>query len=148
MSSNIVAYFVSAMHQRYDEVLMWIFRSKKTTVRRRKQLTAPKELRQQARDLVQSRLEHFNQHYQLPYNKLFIRNQQTRWGSCSSKGNLNFNYKIIYLPPEAQDYLIVHELAHLKEFNHSERFWSLVGETIADYAFIAKKLRSGDYLKL
>jgi len=60
---------------------------------------------------------------------------------CLSKGNLNFNYKIIYLKPYLADYLIVHELCHLGELNHSKRFWALVSKTISDYAKISKELK-------
>ncbi len=108
---------------------------------KRKKVIIKKSDRDLARKLVISRLEYFNQFYNLKYSKVFIRNQKTRWGSCSSKGNLNFSYKIIYLAPEAQDYLIVHELCHLQEFNHSKSFWDLVSLQIPRYKEISKKLR-------
>jgi predicted metal-dependent hydrolase len=96
----------------------------------RKQYLLHKE---QARILVKSRLEYFNLYYKFPIKKIFIKNQRSRWGSCSSKGNLNFNYKIALLPPELADYLVVHELCHLGEFNHSSAFWALVAETLPDW---------------
>jgi predicted metal-dependent hydrolase len=92
-----------------------------------------KKYKEQARVLVHARLSYFNGYYNFSYNKVFIKNPKTRWGSCSSKGNLNFSYKILFLEPAAQDYLIVHELCHLKEFNHSARFWSLVALQCPDY---------------
>jgi predicted metal-dependent hydrolase len=95
--------------------------------------------------LVKSRLEYFNQYYNFDYNKISIKNQKTKWGSCSSKKNLNFSYKIIFLPKELQDYLIVHELCHLKEMNHGKVFWRLVAEQIEDYKSKSKKLRIGDF---
>jgi len=91
----------------------------------------------EAYDLVSRRLKYFNQHYQFAYNKISIRNQSSRWGSCTSKKNLNFNYRIYFLPPDLADYIIVHELCHLKEMNHSARFWQLVAKVIPD--FLAKR---------
>jgi predicted metal-dependent hydrolase len=93
----------------------------------------------EARELVEKRLEFFNQRYQLKYHQISIRNQKTRWGSCSRHGNLNFNYKIVFLLAEIRDYIIVHELCHLKEFNHSRNFWNLVALTIPNY----KQIRWG-----
>ncbi len=89
--------------------------------------------KEEARILVHQRLEHFNAYYNFTYSRVSIRNQKTRWGSCSSKGNLNFSYRILFLEPEAQDYLIIHELCHLKQFNHSQAFWDLVAEQSPNY---------------
>ena len=97
--------------------------------------------REQARRFVENRLGYFNKFYNFEINRIAIKNTSTRWGSCSSKRNLNFNYKIIYLRPELADYLIVHELCHLGEFNHSKRFKALVMKTIPDYVNINKELR-------
>src|SRR4051812_2511641 len=79
-----------------------------------------------ALDLVNARLAYFNAFYNYKYNKVTIKNQFSRWGSCSRKGNLNFNYRIVLLPPELADYIVVHELCHLGEFNHGQKFWDLV----------------------
>lgn len=95
----------------------------------------------QARELVFKKIQEFNSLYQYKYSKISIKNQKTRWGSCSSQGNLNFNYKIIFLPELIINYIIVHELCHLKEMNHSVKFWSLVTKTIPDYRIISKNLR-------
>jgi predicted metal-dependent hydrolase len=97
--------------------------------------------REEARTLVHEKLEFFNQHYGFKYNKVFIKNLRSRWGSCSRKGNLNFHYKILDLAPSLQDYLIVHELCHLKEFNHGEHFWALVEEVIPSYHERRRALR-------
>jgi predicted metal-dependent hydrolase len=104
----------------------------------------PKEISQakkQARYLVENKLKLFNLHYQLTYKKITIRNQKTRWGSCSSNGSLNFNYKIIYLSEKLIDYIIVHELCHLEEMNHSPNFWNLVSEEIPDYKECRQELK-------
>ena len=65
--------------------------------------------------------------------RVTIREQKTRWGSCSRKGNLNFNWKLIRAPQEALDYVVVHELCHLYEFNHSPGFWRMVESVLPDY---------------
>ncbi len=101
-----------------------------------------KKYKNVARKLVTGRLEYFNQFYQLKYNRVAIRNQRSRWGSCSKKGNLNFNYKIVFLPPQLADYVIVHELCHLQEFNHSQRFWALVAKTLPGYTSLRKHLKT------
>jgi len=97
----------------------------------------------EVRILVQNRLEYFNQYYRLNWQRISIRDQKSRWGSCSQQGNLNFNYKLLFLTPELQDYIVVHELCHLKEMNHSKRFWALVGETLPEYNVLRKKLKGG-----
>ena len=73
--------------------------------------------------------------------RVTIREQKTRWGSCSSKGNLNFNWKLIMAPPQVLDYVVIHELCHLHEFNHSPRFWALVAAQMPDYEIWKKWLK-------
>jgi predicted metal-dependent hydrolase len=90
---------------------------------------------------VIKRIKILNKKYQFDYHSISIKNQKTRWGSCSRKGNLNFNYRIASLPPYLADYIIVHELCHLKEFNHSQKFWNLVGKTVPEYRDIQKRLQ-------
>ncbi len=101
------------------------------------------ENKESVRLLVYDRLSYFNQFYGFKWKKITIRDQKSRWGSCSKDGNLNFNYKILFLPTELQDYVIVHELCHLGELNHSQNFWRLVGKTLPDYNNLRKKLRGG-----
>lgn len=91
--------------------------------------------------LVQGRVNHFSNKHGYRYNKISIKNQRTLWGSCSRKANLNFNYKVVFLPEHIQDYIIAHELCHLKEFNHSKRFWRLVASVIPDYREIRSQLK-------
>ncbi|MCX6754266.1 MAG: M48 family metallopeptidase [Candidatus Nomurabacteria bacterium] len=95
----------------------------------------------EALNLAEKRIKHFNQFYGYKWNKITIKNQKTRWGSCSKKGNLNFNYKIVLLPESMTDYIIVHELCHLGEFNHSRKFWNLVAKIIPNYLEIRYELK-------
>jgi predicted metal-dependent hydrolase len=101
-----------------------------------------KAKKETARKLVSERINYFNQFYKFNFKRIAIRNQRTRWGSCSKNGNLNFNYRIIYLSKQLADYLIVHELCHLKEFNHSQQFWDLVGKTFPDYRKLKKEIKA------
>lgn len=91
--------------------------------------------------VVQKKIEKFNKVYKFKFNKITIKNQKTIWGSCSRKGNLNFNYKIVLLSEHLADYIVVHELCHLKEFNHSKRFWNLVAKAMPDYLEIKNELK-------
>lgn len=75
------------------------------------------------------------------YNRIAIKETKTRWGSCSAQGNLNFHWKLILMPPEVLDYVVVHELAHRKEMNHSARFWAEVERILPDYKSRRKWLK-------
>jgi predicted metal-dependent hydrolase len=99
------------------------------------------ENKQKAILLAEERICHFNKHYKFAIGKIRIKNQKSRWGSCSSKGNLNFNYKVVLLPEHLSDYIIVHELCHIGEFNHSRNFWNLVEQTIPDYMGARRELK-------
>jgi len=105
------------------------------------------KVKKHAFDLISDRLEIFNLHYKLKWQKIRIKNQETLWGSCSKKRNLNFNYRLYFLPVEIRDYVIVHELCHLKEFNHSDRFWRLVGEKIPNYKSLRNELKKYELRK-
>ena len=82
--------------------------------------------RSQAEKLITRKVNIFSQQIGVRFGRLTIRNARTRWGSCSRLGNLNFNWKLIKAPEPVIDYVIVHELCHLKEMNHSSGFWNLV----------------------
>jgi predicted metal-dependent hydrolase len=110
--------------------------------RRRKKDSAHFKIHKEfARNTILSRLAYWNQFYEYEYNRVAIRNQSSRWGSCSAKKNLNFNYRLIFLPQHLMDYVIVHELCHLKHFNHGKEFWMHVGETILEYEERRQELR-------
>ena len=100
-----------------------------------------KELRERTRILVTERARHFAPLVGVNYNQIAIRSQRTRWGSCSSKGNLNFNCLLALVPPEVLDYVVVHELCHRKELNHSDRFWTEVEKVLPDYKIRKKWLK-------
>ena len=99
-----------------------------------------------ALQIAERRIAHFNRVYGFPIGRISIRNQKTRWGSCSHRGDLTFNYKIALLPPHLADYIIVHELCHRKEMNHSHRFWDLVAKTVPHHRELRKELRRGGVL--
>ena len=84
--------------------------------------------RRQAEKLIKKRADRLCSLLGVTYGRLSIRRAKTRWGSCSRKGNLNFNWKLMMAPEPVIDYVIIHELAHLKEMNHSKKFWNLVAE--------------------
>lgn len=99
-----------------------------------------------AKVLIRERLQYFNEFYGFSYNRVSFRNQKTRWGSCSSEKNLNFNWRLILAPLEILDYVVVHELSHLKEMNHSSDFWTLVEKQIPDYKKRKEWLKENHYL--
>ena len=96
----------------------------------------------EARAIIQARLDFFNAFYGFNYRKISIRNQRTCWGSCSQRNNLSFNYRAAYLPEKLRDYVIVHELCHLSELNHSRQFWQLVARAIPNYKKLRRELRA------
>lgn len=95
----------------------------------------------EARNLVKNKLEKWNEELGYEYKDVRIKQLKSRWGSCSSSKDLSFNYKILFLPEIMQDYIVVHELCHLKEMNHSKKFWSLVGSLLPNYLTIKEKIR-------
>lgn len=93
-----------------------------------------KKLADKACTYIPGRVAHFAPLIGVTYGRITIRNQRTRWGSCSSRGNLNFNCLLMLTPPEVIDYVVVHELCHRKEMNHSGRFWNEVARVLPGYA--------------
>jgi len=117
----------------------WILDKMRYVKEKRKKIKLPHgakqylEHKEHARKFITDKLEYFNKFYGFSYSRVTIRRQKTRWGSCSEHGNLSFNFKLYFLPEALADYIIVHELCHLRELNHSRGFWILVGQTIPDY---------------
>jgi hypothetical protein len=100
-----------------------------------------RENKKKASELINERIKELNQSGEFLVGKVSIKNQKTRWGSCSGKRNLSFNYKLLFLPPNLRDYIIIHELCHLKEMNHSKNFWNLVAEQVPDYKALRRQIR-------
>ena len=100
-----------------------------------------KILADQALKIIPTRVEYFARIIGVTYGNITIRNQKTRWGSCSNKGNLNFNCLLMLAPPEVLDYVVVHELCHRKQMNHSKAFWTEVEKVFPDYKESIKWLK-------
>lgn len=90
-------------------------------------------LREQARKIITARVAHFAPIVGVTCGRISIRTQRTRWGSCSAEGNLNFNALLTLAPMEVLDYVVVHELCHRKQMNHSQKFWAQVEAVLPDY---------------
>ncbi|MDQ6985337.1 MAG: SprT family zinc-dependent metalloprotease [Candidatus Dojkabacteria bacterium] len=99
-------------------------------------------LRKQAKSEISKRTEVIASSYGFLYNRISVKDQKSRWGSCSSKKNLNFNWKLILVDKIEMDYVIVHELAHLRQMNHSSKFWDIVESIMPRYKEIKRNLRS------
>ena len=92
-----------------------------------------KELRERAKSVLAQRTAYFARQIGVTYGRITVRDQKTRWGSCSQTGNLNFNFRLILAPPEVLDYVVVHELCHRRQMNHSAQFWQEVAQVLPDY---------------
>jgi len=97
--------------------------------------------RREAEKLIRKRVDDLSRKVGVKFGRLTIRGAKTRWGSCSQKGNLNFNWKLLMVPEPIIDYVIIHELAHLKEMNHSKKFWHLVGQHCPEWRRYRKWLK-------
>ena len=92
-----------------------------------------KELRERAKSVLAQRTAYFARQVGVTYGRITVRDQKTRWGSCSQTGNLNFNFRLILAPSEVLDYVVVHELCHRRQMNHSAQFWQEVAQVLPDY---------------
>ena len=92
-----------------------------------------RRLADQAEESIPERVRYYAERIGVDYGRIRIRNQQTRWGSCTAAGNLSFNCLLMLCPLEVLDYVVVHELCHRREMNHSPNFWALVEEELPDY---------------
>ncbi len=99
-----------------------------------------KKKRSEARLIISDRVARFARKLGVSYGTISIRNQRTRWGSCSRSGNLSFHYRIAFLPEKYLEYVVVHELCHRTHFDHSKSFWNLVGSVLPDYKNIRREM--------
>jgi predicted metal-dependent hydrolase len=91
-------------------------------------------LKEQATQVINDKAQTFSKKMGIMYNRIRIRDQRSRWGSCSCRKNLNFNWRLIMAPEPVLDYVIIHELCHLKDMSHSRRFWKLVADHCPEWA--------------
>lgn len=103
--------------------------------------TLEKRYKNAARSQFEKRVAFYHQITGGNYTSITVRDQKTRWGSCSSRGTLSFNYRLIFAPPAVLDYVVVHELCHLTHMNHSKAFWNMVATVMPDYRVYKKWLR-------
>ncbi len=100
--------------------------------------------RGRAKEIFEARVSFFAERLGVKVNQIRIKSQKTRWGSCSNKGNLNFNWHAIVAPEEVIDYLVVHECCHLVHMNHSKEFWDLVESICPNYRECRQWLKNHD----
>ena len=118
--------------------LYWLSMGIRLVRRRRRTVAKPltthqRRQREIAREVLVKRVERWSTEMAIAPKRIAIRDQRTRWGSASSLGNLNFSWRVAAMPDEVQDYIVIHELAHLREMNHSRAFWEIVAEHCPDY---------------
>lgn len=94
-----------------------------------------------AKIYLPQRLAYLADKYGFTYNRIYIRNQRTRWGSCSSRDNISLNMKLVRLPLELQNYVILHELVHTKHKNHSKKFWQALDKLVGDSKKLKRQMR-------
>jgi predicted metal-dependent hydrolase len=129
------------LHEKRDWLHKALARVPKTAMSAEARAAHYKEHKEAARIFVHKRLKELNAGYGFSWGRVAIRKNTSCWGSCSSKRNLNFDYRILFLPAHLQDYILVHELCHLQEMNHSKHFWVLVAQTVSNYAACRRELR-------
>lgn len=112
------------------------------------ELPFSEDTKRAAKLLVMSLIEQYQSLYPYPFKRITIKDLHSKWGSCSTQKNLNFNYRIIALPSDLAAYLVVHELCHLAEMNHSKRFWHLVVKAFPNYQKLRKQLHNIDFQKI
>lgn len=100
-------------------------------------------MRNEAKKYFKEKIEYYSKIMNLNYGRITITGAKTRFGSCSSKGNICFSYRLMLYPEQAREYVVVHELAHLLEMNHSKRFYGIIERYMPDYKDRKKQLKNG-----
>lgn len=108
-------------------------------------LALEKRYRDAAKEYIPKRVEYYHAFTGGQYTKITIRDQKTRWGSCSSNGTLSFSFRLMMAPPRVLDYVVVHELCHLTHMNHSKEFWNMVETILPDYKEHRKWLKENGH---
>jgi hypothetical protein len=121
--------------------LAWIARQRQRLVRPAFTLEQRQELRAQAERALPARLRELAGLYGVDVDRVSVRNQRTRWGSCGKDGHICLNWRLVVMPAAVRDYVLVHELMHLRRMDHSAAFWKLVGEACPDFADARRWLR-------
>ena len=140
---NKVLLFAFCPEDFLEKNKVWIFKNIERLSKKSQKKVFQKDWKQNKEvflKVAKQKIEEFNTFYNFKYKKVNIRDQKSRWGSCSQKGSLNFNYRVFLLPKKEMDYVIIHEICHLKEMNHSKKFWDLVEKKSPDYKKIKKDL--------
>ena len=116
---------------------------KSKTIAEKEEISAEEEkrLRKESKKILKEKMDHYSNIMGVKYGRITITGAKTRFGSCSSKGNISFSFRLMQYPEDAIDYVVVHELAHLIELNHSPRFWAVVASVFPDYKSRRKILK-------
>lgn len=116
----------------------WIYKQAKRMLQENENRVVRSEeeiqvLKEQARKVLTERTDYYKEMLKVDYQRIRIGDQKTRWGSCSSRGTISYNWHLVLMPERIRDYVVVHELCHLVEMNHSSAFWKKVAEILPDY---------------
>lgn len=143
MAKRDIDKFITS-HEKWIKDKLAIMKERKTIAENSPKYTSEEieALADKAVEIIPKKVKHYAEKIGVTYGSITIRCQKTRWGSCSAKGNLNFNCLLMLMPDEVIDYVVVHELCHRKELNHSQKFWNEVEKILPDYKIRENILKS------
>ena len=130
--------------------MAWIRRAARRLETNRREWVKPEHIEQEsysacrarAAKFIRARVQAHNTEYRHAFSRISVKNMTSRWGSCSQGKNLNFHYRLLFLPLALADYVVIHELCHLEELNHSKKFWRLVSRQCPNYRALRGELRN------